>query len=149
MAVKLKKFRIFKPVLSLFFTCAVLLLSASCCFADFYWDEPFDDYKQNPIQAENKWVGMRLNFNNDIAEVRSIGKNIWGQPYIGIKNANGRTKTDYTFYFSDTGPYPRQLLEAREGQRIKISGVVDKLNFDRLFGIESLTVVLGRVEFLD
>jgi len=127
------------------------LFSASCCWADFYWDEPYDDYKQNPIQAENKWVNMRLNFVSGNAKISSIGKNMWGQPYIGISNGYDKNaKARYTFYFDDEGPYLKQLLEAREGQFVKISGVVNKLHFEKgFFGKDSLLVVLSDPQFLD
>ena len=62
--------------------------------------------------------------------------------YISISNAYDKNaKVDYNFYFSDKGSYPKQLLEAREGQSVKISGVVDKLSFkDGFFGNDSLLV---------
>lgn len=133
------------------FTLLLFLLSASCCWA-FYWDEPYDDYKQNPIQAENKWVNMRLQFFNGVnAIISSIGKNLVGQPYISIIDGNNKNaKVDYTFYFDDEGPYPKQLLEARKGQSVKISGVVNKLRFTKgFFGNDSLLVVLSDPQFLD
>lgn len=94
---------------------------------------------------------MRLSFVSGNAKISSIGKNNWGNPYISISNAYDKNaKVDYTFYFSSKDPYPKQLLEAREGQFVKISGVVDKLSFSKgFFGKDHLSVVLWDPKFLD
>lgn len=118
-----------------------------------YWDEPYDDYKQNPIQAESKWVNRQLNFISGNAEISRIAKNIWGQPYISIRNANDKNaKVEYIFYFSDKGSYPQQFHDARVGQSVKIRGVIYELNLKKeLFGLrgETMQVLLNEPQFID
>ncbi len=133
------------------FICAALFVSvlASCCYAvdvtPFF--KIYEDYRQNPFKAEQKWKDKTITIEGT---VREMWKNDDGIPVIACawpKPDGRKGRVIYIIGFNPKKNLPERLLNLEVGQTAKFR--VSIFGFTKSEDTNDLIIVTGCYEILD
>ena len=104
------------------FAVLLVLLAASSCYADEYFDI-YNEWNVNPFKAERKWTEQTITFKGEIFH---MGKDDDGMPCVGLVRtvSNSNDEPVFCMAYFNSEEMPEKLFEIEKGETIKVKGVV-------------------------